>query len=140
MFEFSEIFNFTRQDVALLWSCPFIAGLASLIRGWVAELDLLKPPVYEAVPKSDMPEKRIQTKDSKRERGYWVMGIWLAGTGIGFAVAFLFLGTLQPTASAAGRLWFLSLALGYSTPVVLRNVDKKVEIALSKYSGKDQTQ
>ncbi|WP_341661163.1 hypothetical protein [Vibrio sp.] len=137
MFEFSEIFNFTRQDVALLGSCPLIAGLASLIRGWVADLDLLKPPVYESVPKSDTTEKRIQTKDSKRERGYWALGMWFAGTGIGFAVAFLFLGALQPTASAAGRLWFLSLALGYSTPVVLRNVDQKVEKALSKYTGKD---
>ena len=61
----------------------------------------------------------------------------LAGTAIGFSVAFLFLGTLQPTASAVGRLCFLSLALGYSTPVVLRNVDQKVEKALFKYTGKD---
>ena len=137
MFELTETFNFSRQDIALIWSCPFIAGVASLIRGWTAELDLLKPPVYESAPKADMPEKRLQTKDSKRERGYWVMGMWLAGTSIGFALAFLFLGALQPTASAAGRLWFLSLALGYSTPVVLRNVDKKVEKALSQFSGEN---
>ena len=137
MFEFTEIFNFTPQDVVLLWSCPFIAALASLIRGWTAELNLLKPPVYESVPKSEMQEKRIQTKESKLERGYWIMGMLLAGTAIGFSVAFLFLGTLQPTASAVGRLWFLSLALGYSTPVVLRNVDQKVEKALFKYTGKD---
>ncbi len=63
------------------------------------------------------------------------MGMWLAGTGIGFGIAFLFLGAIQPTASAAGRLWFLSLVLGYSTPLVLRNIDKKVEKALQKYNG-----
>ncbi|MFC3203100.1 hypothetical protein ACFOEW_14885 [Alteromonas oceani] len=135
MFELNEIFNMSMQDEALLWTCPFIAGVASLIRGWTSEIDLLKPPVYESVSNSTIEEKRKQTKESRRQRGYWVMGMWLAGTGIGFGIAFLFLGAIQPTASAAGRLWFLSLVLGYSTPLVLRNIDKKVEKALQKYNG-----
>lgn len=135
MFELNEIFNMSMQDEALLWTCPFIAGIASLIRGWTSEIDLLKPPVYESVSNSATEEKRKQTKESRRQRGYWVMGMWLAGTGIGFGIAFLFLGAIQPTASAAGRLWFLSLVLGYSTPLVLRNIDKKVEKALQKYNG-----
>jgi hypothetical protein len=60
------------------------------------------------------------------------MGMVLAGFGIGFGIAFLFLGAVQPSASAAGRFWFLSLTLGYSTPIILRNVDKRVERALLK--------
>ncbi|KGK21434.1 hypothetical protein DC58_16725 [Vibrio navarrensis] len=135
MFGLIEIFNMSMQDQALLWTCPLIAGIASLIRGWTSELDLLKPPVYESVSTSTMEDKRKQTKESVRERGYWTMGMWLAGTGIGIGIAFLFLGAIQPTASAAGRLWFLSLILGYSTPLVLRNIDKKVEKALQKYNG-----
>ena len=135
MFELNEIFNMSMQDEALLWTCPLIAGIASLIRGWTSEIDLLKPPVYESVSNLAAEEKRKQTKESIRQRGFWVMGMWLAGTGIGFGVAFLFLGAIQPTASAAGRLWFLSLVLGYSTPVLLRNIDKKVEKALQKYNG-----
>lgn len=127
-----EIFNLSCQDVALLWTCPFISGVASLIRGWNSELDLLKPPVYDSIDVGAKETKRKQTSESRRQRGYWVMGMWLAGTGIGLALACLFLGAIQPTASAAGRLWFLSLALGYSTPIVLRNIDKKVEKALSK--------
>lgn len=122
----------SSQDVALIWTCPLIAGVASLIRGWNSELDLLKPPVYESIKVGENESKRKQTSESKRQRGYWVVGMVLAGLGIGFALACLFLGALQPTASAAGRMWFLSLALGYSTPIVLRNVDKTVEIALSK--------
>lgn len=135
MFGLIEIFNMSMQDQALLWTCPLIAGVASLIRGWTSELDLLKPPVYESVSTSTMEDKRKQTKESLRERGYWIMGMWLAGTGIGIGIAFLFLGAIQPTASAAGRLWFLSLILGYSTPLVLRNIDNKVEKALQKYNG-----
>ena len=137
MVELSEIFSMSIQDEALLWTCPFIAGVASLVRGWTSEIDLLKPPRYESVSKTTSESNRKQTKESRRERGYWAMGMWLAGTGIGFGIAFLFLGALQPTASAAGRIWFLSLALGYTTPLVLRNIDCKVEKALQNCNRPD---
>lgn len=132
MTELITTFCLSDQDVALLWTCPTIAGIASLIRGWTSELDLLKPPVYESIEAHEQEPKRKQTAESKRQRGYWVMGMCLAGIGIGFGVAFLFLGATQPTASAVGRLWFFSLALGYSTPIVLRNIDARVDRSISK--------
>lgn len=132
MTELINIFCLSSQDVALLLTCPTIAGLASLIRGFTSELDLLKPPEYESIGAHEKEPKRKQTSESKRQRLYWVVGMCLAGIAIGFGIAFLFLGAIQPTASAAGRLWFLSLALGYSTPIVLRNIDMRVEKALSR--------
>ena len=132
MSDLIEIFCLTNQDVALLWSCPIISGLASLIRGWTCELNLMKPPSYEEFTDKKEGVKKKQTSQSKRERGYWIVGIFLSGISIGFGVSLLFLGAIQPTASGVGRIWFLSLILGYSTPVVLRNIDKKVENALTK--------
>ncbi len=127
-----ETFNMTSQDVALLWTCPVIAGAASLIRGWTSELDLVKPPVYETLTPGTEDRKPKQTADNKRQRSYWVVGMLLAGLGIGFGLALLFLGAIQPTSSAVGRVWLLALALGYSTPIVLKQIDDKVEKALAE--------
>ncbi|MBY8177714.1 hypothetical protein KW520_20155 [Vibrio fluvialis] len=129
-----EAFNLTVQDVALFWTCPFLSTFSALIRAWVSELDLLNPPVFEMVPDGKKEVKSKQTKKSKRERGYWAAGCALGGLAIGFGVACLFLGAIQPTASAIGRVWLLSVIAGYATPIVLRNIDRRVELALKQYN------
>ncbi|WP_422414034.1 MULTISPECIES: hypothetical protein [unclassified Endozoicomonas] len=132
-----EAFNLSNQDLVLLWTCPLIASISSLIRAWTSELDLTKPPAFEAAP-VELPEARTkQTKENSRARGYWVGGMFLAGLGIGFGLAFLFLGSIQPTPGAVGRIWFLSLILGFTTPVVLKKIDGKVSKALDE--GIDKT-
>ncbi|WP_156774619.1 hypothetical protein ACN2MM_02465 [Alkalilimnicola ehrlichii MLHE-1] len=127
-----ETFNMTCQDVALLWTCPVIAGAASLVRGWTSELDLVKPPVYETLSPDEEDRKPKQTSENKRQRSYWVVGMLLAGAGIGLGLALLFLGAIQPTSSAVGRVWLLALVLGYSTPIVLKQIDGKVEKAIAE--------
>lgn len=127
-----ETFNMTCQDVALLWTCPLLAGAASLIRGWTSELNLVKPPAYEPLTPGAEDREQKQTAENKRQRGYWVVGMLLAGVGIGFGLALLFLGAIQPTSSAVGRVWLLALVLGYSTPIVLKQIDGKVEKALAE--------
>lgn len=132
--DIAELFCLGAQDIALLETCPVIAGFASLIRAWITELDLRKPPPFEQTPTSTSEEKLKQTPDSRKERGYWVMGMLLAGIGVGFGVAFMFLGAVQPQSSAVGRVWFLALILGFSTPTVLEKVERKVSKALDEKS------
>ena len=130
MIEIISTFNLNSQDLAILWTCPLIAGMASLIRGWTSELNLLKPPLHETIETHEQEPKRKQTTESKRQRAYWVAGMCLAGIGIGIGIAFLFLGNIQSTPSSVGLLWFLSLVLGYSTPTVLRYIVAKVKKAI----------
>ena len=129
-----EIYNLSAQDIALLWTCTILSTFAALIRAWVSELDLRSPPEFELLPDEKKEVRRKQTRKSKRERGYWAAGCGLGGLAIGFAVACLFLGAIQPTASAIGRVWLLSVIAGYATPIVLRNIDRRVELALKQYN------
>lgn len=112
MFVLIDIFNMTRQDVALLSTCPVFSGVGSLIRGWTSEISLVKPPEYEAITPEAEDRKPKQTSENKRQRGYWIGGMLLAGLGIGLALALLFLGAIRPTSSAVGRVWLLALVLG----------------------------
>jgi len=127
-----DAFHLSAQDLALLWTCPLIAGVASLVRAWTSELNLSRPPEFEFIGRKEREESPRQTIRNKLARAYWVGGMCAAGTAIGFGLALLFLGAIQPTSSAVGRIWFLCLALGYATPVVLRHIDKRVEDSIGK--------
>ena len=134
MSDLDQIFCLSAQDIALLWTCPVIAGFASLIRAWITELDLRKPPPLELIAASLPDQKLKQTGDNLRKRFYWVGGMFFAGIAVGFGVAFMFLGAIQPQSSAIGRVWLLALLLGFSTPTVLEKVERHVAKALDSKS------
>lgn len=60
-----------------------------------------------------------------------------AGAAIGLCVALLFVGAINETASAVGRVIFLALVFGFSTPYVLESVERKVERSLLKIESRD---
>lgn len=134
MSDLDQIFCLSAQDIALLWTCPVIAGFASLIRAWIAEIDLRKPPPLELISVSLPDQKLKQTGDNLRKRSYWVGGMFFAGLAVGLGVAFMFLGAIQPQSSAVGRVWLLALLLGFSTPTVLEKVERHVAKALDSKS------
>ncbi|WP_164963281.1 hypothetical protein [Rubrivivax sp. JA1026] len=124
--DIAQVFCLGAQDIALLETCPVIAGLASLVRAWVTEINLRQPPPIEQIHSDEIEPNSKQTKESVRKRGYWVGGMLLAGVAVGFGVAFMFLGAVQPQSSAIGRVWLLALLLGFSTPTVLEKVELRL--------------
>ncbi len=124
--DIAQVFCLGAQDIALLETCPVIAGLASLVRAWVTEINLRQPPPIEHIQSDEVEAAPKQTKESVRKRGYWVDGMLLAGVAVGFGVAFMFLGAVQPQSSAIGRVWLLTLLLGFSTPTVLEKVEQRL--------------
>lgn len=125
MCEFANIFYLSSLDIGLLVSCPVLGAVASLIRAISAETNLERLPEFKQVEKSEKVEL-IQPPDNARSRSYAVFVMLLAGAAVGLGVALLFLGALQPQASAVGRVWFLSLILGFTTPKVLAHVQVQV--------------
>lgn len=126
MSDITQVFCLGAQDIALLETCPVIAGLGSLVRTWVTELNLRQPPPIERIPSNEVEPIPKQTKDNVRKRGYWISGMLFAGVAVGFGVAFMFLGAVQPQSSAIGRVWLLALLLGFSTPTVLEKVEQRL--------------
>jgi len=134
--DIAQIFCLGSQDIALLETCPVIAGLASLVRGWVTEINLRQPPLIEHIQSDEFEPVPKQTRASVRKRGYWTGGMLLAGVAVGFGVAFMFLGAVQPQSSAIGRVWLIALLLGFSTPKVLEKVEQRLLDSLDSPSKK----
>lgn len=118
-------------DEILLYTCPVIACVSSVIRAWIGEINLRKLPPFKKVPVEASDQKFKQTEESKFQRAFAVMGIAFAGALVGFAVACMFLGAIQPTSSAIGRVWLLAIILGVSLPIVINRIDQKAEKILN---------
>lgn len=130
-----EIMYFSDQDVVLLYSCPLIACLGSVLRAWIGEINLRKLPSFKRIPANEPEQSLKQTKESELERGLAVMCIAFAGMAVGFGVACMFLGSIQPTSNAIGRIWLLALVLGFSLPTVVDRIDQRVAKALGSKLG-----
>lgn len=126
MFDVTQIFHFDLHDIILLKTCPMISGLASLVRAWTTDINLLRLPPFKQIGTNEIEPALKQTKESFRKRSYWVFGMLLAGIVVGFGLAFIFLGATLPQSSSIGRVWFLALLLGFSTPIVLEKIDQGI--------------
>lgn len=139
MCEFTNIFYLSSLDMGLLVSCPVLSAVASLIRAMSAETNLERLPEFKQVEKSEE-VKLIQPPDNVRSRSYALFVMLFAGAAVGLGVALLFVGALQPQASAVGRVWFLSLILGFTTPKVLAHVQVHIDKTLKPKAGQSLAQ
>lgn len=128
--DIAAVLSFSQADIALMQTCSAIAGVASLIRAMVAETDLSRLPEFKRIPIAEEEPKLKQPADNVRERLYSLIVMFCAGAGVGFGVSLLFVGALQPQASSAGRVWLLSLILGFTTPKVLDHVQRRIDRTL----------
>jgi hypothetical protein len=122
----TEVLCLSAQDVILLYTCPLIACIGSVLRAWIGEINLRQLPSFKRIPVDEPDQKLKQTTESWFERTMAVMGIAFAGSAIGFGVACMFIGAIQPMPSAIGRVWMLALIFGFSLPILAERFDQRM--------------
>ena len=131
----TEVLCLSEQDVILLYTCPFIACTASIIRVWLGEINLHRLPSFKRIPIGEPDQKLNPTQGSRYKRTMAVMGIAFAGMAIGFGVACMFIGAIQPMSGAIGRVWLLALILGFSLPILVEHFDQRMAKILDARLG-----